>query len=180
MSADFTLRTSPTIDSFAFARAGRHMEGEVAVAQLTRLADFLSKSVGALRYEIDGLIDDDGHPAANLHLQGQLNLVCQRCNAPLQFGIDRTTRFRFVYSEEELNSLPIEDDDIEAVVGSRNMSVHDWIEDEAILSLPLVPRHDGCNAPVGSDEISSPVSVSNPFAVLLGLRDDDDGTKRLN
>ena len=180
MSADFISRTSPTIDSFAFARAARRIEGEIAVAQLPRLTDFVAKSEGALRYEIEGLIDGDGHPAADLHLVGQLELICQRCNAPLQFGIDRTTRFRFVATEEELNSLPIEDDDLDAVVGSRNMSIHDWVEDEAILSLPLVPRHDGCAAPSSSDEIANPVSASNPFAVLLALRDDDDANKRLN
>ena len=180
MPADFPLRTLPTIDSFAFARARRRMEGEVAVSQLARLSELVAASDGALRYEIDGLIDDEGHPAANLHLRGQLNLICQRCNSPLKFVFDRTTRFRFIDSEEELNSLPIEDDEIEAVVGSRNMSVHDWVEDEAILSLPLVPRHDGCDAAVGSDEIASPVSALNPFAALLSLRDDDDGNKRLN
>ena len=180
MSADFTLRTSPTIDSFAFARTGRRVEGEVAVAQLPRLAEFIAASEGVLHYEIGGLIDDDGHPAADLHLKGQLNLICQRCNAPLEFGIDRTTRFRFVATEEELNSLPIEDDEIDAVVASRNMNIHDWVEDEAILSLPLVPRHDGCTAPLSSDDVATPAPASNPFAVLLALRDDDGGSKRLN
>ena len=180
IAADLTLRTSPTIDSFAFARAGRRVDGELAVAQLPRLTEFVTTTEGALRYEILGLIDDDGHPAADLHLAGQLNLICQRCNAPLQFLIDRTTRFRFVATEEELNSLPIEDDEIEAVVGSRNMSIHDWVEDEAILSLPLVPRHDECAAPLGADEIDNAMPASNPFAVLLAQRDDDDGDKRLN
>ncbi len=76
--------------------------------------------------------------------------------------------------------MPIEDDEIDAVVGSRNMSIHDWVEDEAILSLPLVPRHDECAAPLGADEIDNAVPASNPFAVLLAQRDDDDGDKRLN
>ena len=172
--------SSPTIDCFAFARAGRRIEGGVAVAQLPRLAEFVATSEGALRYGIEGLIDDDGHPAADLHLDGQLNLICQRCNAPLQFGIDRTTRFRFVATEEELNSLPIEDDESDAVVGARNMIIHDWVEDEVILSLPLVPRHDECAAPLASDDTENPVLASNPFAVLLALRADDDANKRLN
>ena len=184
MSADVTFRPSPTIDSFAFARGGRRIEGNVAVAQLPRLGELLTEYVttseGALHYKIEGLIDDDGHPAADLHLDGQLNLICQRCNAPLAFRINRTTRFRFVATEEELNSLPIEDDEIDAVVGSRNMSILDWVEDEAILSLPLVPRHDGCAAPLSSDDVQNPAPASNPFAVLLALRDDDDGNKRLN
>ena len=169
---------SPTIDSFELARSGRRIKGEVAIARLPRLAEFVTTAQGDLRYEIDGLIDDEGHPAADLHLNGRLRLICQRCNAALEFELNRTTRFRFVATEEELNSLPIEDDEIDAIVGSRNMSIHEWVEDEAILSLPLVPRHDECSAPLKSEDGPSAVAVPNPFAVLLGLRNDDDGTKR--
>ncbi len=171
---------SPTIDSFELARAGRRIEGEVAIARMPRLAEFVTTPQGNVRYGIAGLIDDEGHPAADLHLDARLQLICQRCNAPLDFDLDRTTRFRFVASEEELNALPIEDDEIDAIVGSRAMSVYDWIEDEAILSLPLVPRHEECSAPVTSDEAPSAVTTPNPFAVLLALRGDDDGTKRHN
>jgi uncharacterized protein len=171
---------SPTIDSFELARSGRRIEGEVAIARLPRLAEFVTAPQGDLRYEIEGLIDDEGHPAADLHLDGRLLLICQRCNAALDFELNRTTRFRFVATEEELNSLPIEDDEIDAVVGSRNMSVHEWVEDEAILSLPLVPRHETCSAPLRAHDDPSAVTAPNPFAVLLALRDDDDGTKRRN
>ena len=169
---------SPTIDSFELARSGRRIKGEVAIARLPRLAEFVTTAQGDLRYEIDGLIDDEGHPAADLHLNGRLRLICQRCNAALEFELNRTTRFRFVATEEELNSLPIEDDEIDAIMGSRNMSIHEWVEDEAILSLPLVPRHDECSAPLKADDGPAAVAAPNPFAVLLGLRNDDDGTKR--
>jgi uncharacterized protein len=171
---------SPTIDSFELARSGRRIKGEVAIARLPRLAEFVTTAQGDLRYEIDGLIDDEGHPAADLHLNGRLRLICQRCNAALEFELNRTTRFRFVATEEELNSLPIEDDEIDAIMGSRNMSIHEWVEDEAILSLRLLQRHDECSAPLKADDGPSAVAVPNPFAVLLGLRNDDDGTKRHN
>jgi uncharacterized protein len=171
---------SPTIDGFELARSGRRIEGEVAIAQLPRLAEFVTTPQGDLRYEIDGLMDDEGHAAADLHLNVRLELICQRCNAPLDFELNRTTRFRFVATEEDLNSLPIEDDEADAIVGSRNMSIHDWVEDEAILSLPLVPRHDECSAPLKSEDGPSAVPAPNPFAVLLALRDDDGGTTRRN
>ena len=166
---------APTIDSFEIARSGRRVEGEVLVAQLPRLAEFVTTAQDRLGYEIAGLIDADGYPAADLHLDGRLQLICQRCNASLDFELDRTARFRFLASEEELNALPIEDDEIEAIVGSRNMNVYDWVEDEAILSLPLVPRHGECSAPAEADV--SPVAAPNPFAVLLALRDDDDAKR---
>ena len=170
----------PTIDSFELSRSGRRVEGEVAVAQLLRLAEFVTTAQDRLRYKITGLIDEDGYPAADLHIEGRLQLICQRCNAPLDFEFDRTARFRFVASEEELNALPIEDDEIEMIVGSRSMSVYDWVEDEAILSLPLVPRHGECSAPSKTEGDLAVVTAPNPFAVLLALRDHDDGTKRHN
>ena len=171
---------APTIDSFELSRSGRCVEGEVAVGQLLRLAEFVTTAQDRLRYKISGLIDEDGYPAADLHLEGGLQLICQRCNAALDFELNRTARFRFVATEEELNALPIEDDEIEAIVGSPSMSVYDWVEDEAILSLPLVPRHGECSAPSQTEGHLATVTAPNPFAVLLALRDHDDGTKRNN
>ena len=165
--------TSPAIDSFELARSRRRIEGEVAIDELHRLAEFVTTTQGNIRYEIAGLIDDEGHQAADLHVAALLTLTCQRCNGPLEFALDRTTRFRFVASEEELNSLPIEDDEVDAVVGSKNMSVHDWVEDEVILSLPLVPRHAECAVPLASDHDPKEIAAANPFAALLALRGDD-------
>ena len=164
--------SSPAIDSFYFARARRRIEGEVAIGQLPRLAEFVTTVQGHIRYEIAGLINDEGHPVADLHVAALLELTCQRCNSPLDFALRRTTRFRFVASEEELNSLPIEDDEVDAIVGSRNMSIHDWVEDEVILSLPLVPRHEECTAPLTVDDPTE-IAEPNPFAALQGLRGDD-------
>ena len=169
-----------TIDTFELARTGRQVTGEVAIAELHRLAEFVASAQGSLLYRIAGLVDDEGYPAADLHFDGQLQLICQRCNSPLAFRLDRTTRFRFVADEAALNAMPIEDDEIESIVGSHSLNIKDWIEDEAILSLPLVPRHDECLAALNPDSHSAPVAAPNPFAVLLELRDHDDGTKRHN
>src|SRR5678816_4739494 len=110
------MSPAPAIDSFELARSGRRVAGEVSVAQLPRLAEFVITAHDQLGYEIAGLIDADGYPAADLRLNGRLHLICQRCNASLDFDLDRTARFRFVATEEELNALPIEDDEIEAIV----------------------------------------------------------------
>ena len=173
MSAD-SISASPTLDSFELAQSGEQVIGTVEISKLPRLAELVDAPQGDLRYQIDGLIDAEGHPSADVHLDARCQLTCQRCNAPLDFVLDHTARFRFVASEEELNALPIEDDDVDVIVGSRYLRVHDWIEDEAILSLPLVPRHDGpCPVPLKLQSDSTTVGVPNPFAALLALRDDD-------
>ena len=168
---------SSTIDTFQLARSAQRIDGEIAIACLPRLAEYMAVLDGVLRYRIDGAIDDQGHAAADLHLQGSLHLICQRCNAPLGFELDQTTRFRFVGTEEELNSLPIEDDEIDAVVGSRALNIHDWVEDEAILSLPLVPRHDACSAPLNPQGEQRAAKPPNPFQALAGLLNEAKGNE---
>lgn len=155
-----------TIDTFDLARHRAHIEGEIPVTQLPRLAESLANVGGCVRYRIDGLIDDEGHPGARMHLHAQLPLTCQRCNAPLMFDPNRTTHFRFVRSEEELNALPIEDDDVDAIVGSHALNLYSWIEDEVILSLPLVPRHEQCSPPLQREAGPGSSSRPNPFAEL--------------
>lgn len=163
---------SPTIDSFDLARSSRWIEGDVAIARLPRLLEFLASSEGALHYRIEGEVDEEGRAGAQLYLRGALSLTCQRCNAPLGLDLNRTLRFRFVATEEELNRLPLEDDEVDLMVGTRTMNVHDWIEDEAILSLPLVPRHDQCSVSPSAISDSASTAPPNPFAVLSGLRSD--------
>jgi uncharacterized protein len=163
---------SAVIDVFELARERRSVEGEIPVESLPRLAASLLRHDGVLAYAIRGEVDDRGHPGAEMRLSADLSLECQRCNQELVYPLRRDARFRFVDSEYELNALPIEEDEVDAVVGSRHMDVVAWVEDEAILSLPLVPRHDHCvpdiaqSAGEGGKEVERP----NPFAALAGLK----------
>lgn len=164
MTTGKDLRARPLIDAFDFARSGGHLEGDVEVARLQRLAESLLNTDAILHYQIDGLMDDQGYLGAQMQLSGHVSLMCQRCNSPLTFDLNRTTRFRFVSSEQELNALPI-DDEADAVIGSAAMDVIAWVEDEAILSLPLVPRHQECSLAMPI-EVSGDAARRNPFADL--------------
>ena len=89
----------------------------------------------------------------------------------MDFKIEREVAFRFAKSEEEADSIPIdEDDDTEVIVGSDKLNVADWIEEELILSLPLVPAHEeGCQTD-GPEESKDEVQKPNPFAKLKDLK----------
>lgn len=161
-----------TCDAFELARHRRVIEGELPVEQLARLAASVAQPTGTLRFRIVGGFDDQGRAGARLRLNGELALACQRCGAPLAFRLERDAAFRFVASEEELNALPIDDDDdAEAIVAGHSTDLAAWIEDEVILSLPLVPRHDECltNVTVAGKEAAAE-ERPNPFAVLAHLK----------
>jgi uncharacterized metal-binding protein YceD (DUF177 family) len=157
------------------ARTRETLAGEVSVRQLPRLAQSVLDPDATLHYAVTGRVDDNGHPGAVMRLSGRLALRCERCNEPMTLELDRTVPFRFVRDESELEALPIEDVEEEAVVGSPAMALLPWIEDEAILSLPLVPRHDDCALPLPAQEPAAEEARPNPFAALAGLRGDGGG-----
>ena len=109
-----------------------------------------------------------------MQLSADLVLECQRCNQELIHRLQRDAQFRFVASEEELNALPIEDDEVDVVVGTHHMDLAAWVEDEAILSLPLVPRHEDCRPAVpltaAEEAAGAGEPPPNPFAALAGLK----------
>jgi uncharacterized protein len=169
------MAAAPTFDAFRLARTGETLEGDVSLNQLPRLAQSVLDRDATVHYVITGRVDDHGHPGALMRLVARLPLRCERCNEPMTFALDRTVPFRFVRDESELDALPIEDEEEEAVVGSPAMAVLPWIEDEAILSLPLVPRHEDCAAPLPDDQPPADEARPNPFAALAGLRRDRGG-----
>jgi DUF177 domain-containing protein len=167
-------REAPVIDAFALASERGAIRGELPLSRLPRLAGMLLDRSGVLTYAIEGRIDDQGHPGATMQLQADLVLSCQRCNSPVAFRLDRTAAFRFAASEDELASRPIEDDEFEDIVASHHFEVAPWVEDEAILSLPVAPRHDSCRPPTSAS--ASPENEASrerdphPFAVLAGFK----------
>lgn len=165
----------PTFDAFRLARTQETLTGDAAVADLPRLAQSVLDRGTRVQYVVQGRIDDHGHPGALMTLTGHLPLRCERCNEPVQFRLERQVPFRFVQDEQELNALPIEDVEVEEVVGSPAMDLLAWVEDEAILSLPLVPRHEDCAVPLAAAQEPVEAGRPNPFAALARLKRGDGG-----
>ena len=169
------MSEAKTFDAFRLARGRETLRGEATMAELPRLAQSVLDPSVRVAYEVVGWIDDEGHPGAVMKLSARLPLRCERCNQPVQFPLQRDVAFRFVGDEHELNALPIEDVETEEVAGSSSMGLLPWIEDEAILSLPLVPRHDDCTLPLAREGESTQERRPNPFAALARLKGGDDG-----
>jgi uncharacterized protein len=168
---DRTLPPAFIVDVFELARTGGQLEGTVEPGQLLRLADTVRAIDGPLRYAFGGSIDDLGRPAARLHVHGRLTLTCDRCNGPLQTDLEAQGRFFFVETEAALNAIPIDESEVDALLGSPGFDLLALIEDEAILALPLSPRHVDCRAPqLDAPEPETEPERRSPFAVLEQLK----------
>lgn len=155
------------IDSPDFARHGGSLGGSVAVAQLSRLADQLADQKGSLAFELHGMRDEEGKSFLELRVAGSLNLRCQRCLSPLAYPVAIDSRLMLVAPGEEWPDEELEDDGIDAIEASRELAVLPLVEDEVLLALPVVPRHEVCALPANMETEPRP----SPFAALAKLKD---------
>ncbi|MBT8558989.1 DUF177 domain-containing protein [Polynucleobacter paneuropaeus] len=119
----------------------------------------------------------DPNPILDLSLNGELHLVCQRCLKPFLAHLAENRQFLLMASEAEADAYPIEDDELEPLVASQHFNLLETIEDEILLSLPLIPKHpDGaCSAHLSfvdanETELSPTEKRENPFNILKNMK----------
>ncbi len=168
------------LDVAVFAEQAGQMSGELPLTKLSRLCDFAAPEAlpGAqdmVTWEASGESRPTrgGPPQVWLHLRAQatLSMTCQRCLQPLPVPLDVVRDIRFVEGEDAAAEQDADsEDDVLAI--SASLSLPHLIEDELVLALPWVPRHEVCpeplNLPPPSDEAL--VEQPHPFAVLAQLK----------
>jgi uncharacterized protein len=162
------------IDAFQFCRQQERREGKVAIADLHRLAEELSdEPTGLLHWSLIGGADRQGRPQLQVSATGLVQLRCQRCLGPMPFDIASRSVLVLAPDEataDELDQL-LEEEDVEVVVGSSAMNFLTIVEDEALLALPLAPRHEQCPEPLApAGESSGEEARKSPFAALKNLK----------
>jgi len=169
------------LDLQAFAQAGAGLQGQTPLAEWPRLmAEQLANEaaeVGAVHWRLQGRMVpvSGGSPQVGLVLQAEVGLAlqCQRCLTPVVEKVVAERDFLFVADEATAEAMD-EDSEADVLVISRDFDALALVEDELILSLPLVPRHDVCpeslpDAAVDED-FASASERPNPFAKLAALK----------
>ena len=157
------------VDSFEFCRSAGQASGTTPVAEFKRLCADLADNSGELRWSFQGGLHADGDPQLVMDVAGEVTLVCQRCLMPYTQALQSRSTLVLAADEAQADEAEerIDDDSIDVIVGSRSMDLMVLVEDEALLSLPLSPRHETCPgvAPAPVDD-----KPESPFAALGQLR----------
>ena len=124
-----------------------------------------------VRGEIRSSRGQPNQPWLHLLATARLKLECQRCldSVDTALAIDRW--FLFVSGEDAAAQTDADiDDDVLAL--TRALNLRDLLEDELLLALPLVPRHEACPAPLmrADDVAEASHDRPNPFAALEALK----------
>lgn len=130
-----SARTS-SVDLRFWAR-GEALAGQIAVADLHRLRHEVAKADGSLRYEVVPT-RVDGKPAVEISLLGRVWLTCQRCLG--DFESDLAVRRVLVFAPPP-PAIDEEGDATDFVGTDAFFEAPALVEEEALLSLPMVPRH---------------------------------------
>ena len=115
-----------------------------------------------------------GEPEIWLHLAAQARVLrdCQRCLQPVALDLEVARAFRFVADEATAEALDAESED-DVLALPRSLDLHELVEDELLLALPVVPMHDRCpvKLPISAGtDAGEPEPAPKPFAGLAGLR----------
>jgi uncharacterized protein len=130
----------------------------------------------------DGVAGAEPRLMMDLRLAGQAHLACQRCMQACPIQINELRRFIFFADEAMADAFPIEDDALEPLVMSSHFDLLATIEDEILLSFPLIPMHpEGvCKAVSllpegvhGSAPDSATEKPENPFNILKNMKKKD-------
>lgn len=181
-------RAPRALDVAAFCRDGASMEGALPLSGAPRLAESLLRPAdgaaeGPVQWHAAGSMQAVSGGAqqcvVDLAIRATATLECQRCLQPMALPLVVERRFRFVPGEDEAARL---DDELEedVLALSPRFDLLALVEDELLLALPLVPRHEACPNPpaalgMGAGQAAtgsepSEEGESHPFAALAALR----------
>ena len=164
----------------AFAKAGGSISASESLASFDRLLDE-AQGAGAqnpVHFTARGLTRPQGAGDEQVWLaltaEVALPQTCQRCLGPVDVPVAFEREFRFVASEE-VAAVEDEASEEDVLVLSRDFNLLELVEDELLMALPAVPKHEVCPSTVklqvaDTDFVEEAQEKPNPFAVLEQLK----------
>lgn len=158
------------IDAFSFARGAERREGQIAVADMPRLLADCADSSGQINWTLVGGNHQMDVPQLALQISGQVQLMCQRCLHSFAFEVASSSVLILAKDDDQADELEamLDDESLDVILASQTFNLFELIEDEALLALPLSPRHEVCPDASLLEKVQNDKEL--PFATLKGLQ----------
>ena len=110
----------------------------IPLSELPRVAHELSAKDGEAKGRVR-FSRQLGHAVADLEVDAQPEVVCQRCMQPMRWPVKLKSRVALVSDYNAADRVP---EGLEVfLVEADSVSVRDLVDEEVMLALPNVPRH---------------------------------------
>ncbi len=172
-------RTPKVIDYIRFTDAKKSLSAKLSFNFCHRLIEvvyhYQSSEASFIDVDLNFGVDDLGHRFLVGTLKTEVTLECQRCMQEMKYPVNISLNIAFVQSsheEDEISGLYeayyVEDK-------SEPIDLHELIEEEVLLSLPLIAKHDNqCvqlhHANTELEDVEQTDDKKNPFAILQTLK----------
>ncbi len=159
------------LDAWRMVAARRRFEGQVNLADLTRLQGLVADTEGTCTYALEFGRDEIVRVSyVELTITTELPLTCQRSMQRFLLPVHVVQRLGLVRDEAEEAALP---EEYEALLVPEDGELRplDVVEDELVLAVPVVPLSpDGEAVDRDWAPTEEETSKANPFAALAALK----------
>lgn len=167
------LKLPITIDPFKSAQRRLVCEGVFKLSGMNRLLDVCEASNEQVKAKFNFDVDERGLNVLSGTGSALVKLTCQRCTEAFEYELKADFVFSPVKNQDAIAELPSYYDAIE-LDENGEVNLLELLEEEFLISIPLIPRHDpkDCSAPADSiwGELPEELEKPNPFDVLKQLK----------
>lgn len=129
-----------TIQPKKCAEQRKTLQGSLSLKLFQRLKDLLTDSEGTVDLQLEFGKDEQGLFFVRGQVDTVLHLYCQRCMEVMGWPLSVSISLSPVFSDAAARELPQRYEPL--LLQEDRINLVDLIEEELLLNLPLVPKHD--------------------------------------
>ena len=184
------------IDYIRYTDAKKTIKGDLKLSDCHRLLEILSPEISQkiknssnefeqfIHLEFDFGVDDFANRYITGYITAKLSLTCQRCMQAMEYPVEINLSLGFIKNKmQEQNISGLYDSFY--IENSEPINFYALVEDEIILSLPLIAKHEDENCvsmvmdeinkktddiDIAFAEAEEKAKKKNPFAILKQLK----------
>lgn len=134
------------IDPIECLQEEQVFEGSLDSNNLPRLSEALSEANTSIPYQLTFSLDEQGRCIVHCAITTCLKVICQRCAGSMELPVAIDSSLCVIANDKLAEKLPKR---YEPLVTEEGMvSLKDVVEEELLLAIPMIPRHNEADCPV--------------------------------
>lgn len=169
------VRIPISVDPIKSAQKRLTYDGLVPSGKMLRLGEAVVNTPQDIEVSLRFGVDEQRISFFAGHAEATVEVLCQRCNKPMQLQLVSDFQYAPLTKRQKEDELPEAYEGIELNELGEVM-LHNVVEDELLLALPIVTMHAPQECEVDRDTMTygelppEAEEKANPFAVLQGLK----------